>query len=191
MDHNPTVDEIVLIACVRSGDPVAAQKFYDDHVADVYRDVVRLTRDPELARECTQDVFLRAFDRLGQFRGEGPVIAWLRKISRSVVFNALARLKVCRIVEVSLEEIEIAIDSLGLEPVDRFEALNRALATLSVAQRSLLLAFYGEGYTHQEIATTLGISVGASKVRLSRARAQLRRLMVRNDLSIDDIARHQ
>ena len=64
------MDERELIARVRAGDGAAERALYDAHVDRVYRLAYRLAGDDELARELTQDTFVRAFERLGSFRGE-------------------------------------------------------------------------------------------------------------------------
>ncbi|HXC25741.1 MAG TPA: RNA polymerase sigma factor [Gemmatimonadaceae bacterium] len=174
-------DERALITQLRAGDITAERFFYETHVVAVYRFAVRVTRDPELARDCTQDTFLRAFERLAQFRGEGPVAAWLRTIAHSIVLNRLEKEAAWHRRSVVLDEVvndrAVAWDPLDVEAPERHEQLTHTLARLPVAPRGLLFLFYVEGYSHHEIAATLGISVGASKVRLLRARIQLRSLL--------------
>src|SRR5207244_6250145 len=81
------VDERELIARVRAGDGVAERALYDAHVDRVYRLAYRLVGDDDLAREFTQDTFVRAFERLGSFREEAKVSAGLYSIAPWVVWN--------------------------------------------------------------------------------------------------------
>src|SRR5207302_1989993 len=77
---------------------------YDAHVDRVYRLAYRLAGDDELAREFTQDTFVRAFDRLGAFRGEAKLSTWLHAIATSVVLNGLRKVKRFRQRETDLDE---------------------------------------------------------------------------------------
>ncbi len=87
------MDETGLIRRVRAGEPAAERALYDAHVDRVYRLAYRMTGDDDLARDCTQETFIRAFDRLDQFRGEAVIGTWLTAIATSVVLNALRKVK--------------------------------------------------------------------------------------------------
>src|SRR5438094_4219562 len=99
-----SVDERELIARVRAGDGLAERALYDAHVDRVYRLAYRLAGDDELAREFTQDTFVRAFERLGAFRGEAKLSTWLYAIATSVVLNGLRKVKRFRQRETDLDE---------------------------------------------------------------------------------------
>src|SRR5204863_8933317 len=98
------VDERELITRVRAGDGAAERALYDAHVDRVYRLAYRLAGDDELAREFTQDTFVRAFERLGGFRGEDKLSTWLHAIATSVVVNGLRQVKRFRQRETDLDE---------------------------------------------------------------------------------------
>src|SRR5437773_11127525 len=87
------VDERALIARVRAGDGAAERALYDAHVDRVYRLAYRLAGDDDLAREFTQDTFVRAFERLASFRGEAKLSTWLHAIATTVVLNGLRKVK--------------------------------------------------------------------------------------------------
>lgn len=67
------VDETQLLARLRAGEPEAQRSFYDQHVDRIFRLAYRMTGDDELARDFTQEAFIRAFDRIGQFRGDAAL----------------------------------------------------------------------------------------------------------------------
>jgi RNA polymerase sigma-70 factor, ECF subfamily len=167
-------EELGLIARVLAGDPVAERAFYDAHVDAVYRLALRVARDPELARDLTQETFIRAFDRMGQFRGDASISTWLRRVTMSVVLNGLERVNTRRAREMSLEEVEVESEPVETDSLDLKERLSQALTTLPASQRGVIVMHDVEGFTHQEIAEALGITVSSSKVRLFRARAKLR-----------------
>ena len=163
-----------LIARVLAGDRVAARELYDAHAPRVYRLAYRLTGDADLAREFTQDTFVRAFGQLDRFRGDSALSTWLHRITVTVVANAMRRVKRFRQRETDLEDVHPAqTDSASVDPVLR-DRLHRAIDALADPYRTTLIMHDIEGYTHSEIAEVLGVAEGTCKSRLSQARAQLR-----------------
>jgi RNA polymerase sigma-70 factor (ECF subfamily) len=168
------VDERQLIAGVRAGDARAERALYDGHVESVYRLAYRMTGDEHLARELTQDTFVRVFDRIDQFRGEAALGTWIRSIAGSVVLNGLRKIKRFRRREVDLEEgASHGAVARGPE-VDVKEKLWQAIDDLPHKYRMVFVMHDVEGYTHEEIGTALGMPAGTSKAQLFRARARLR-----------------
>ncbi len=82
-----------LVTRALDGDPAAERELYDTHVDRVYRLAFRMTGDDDLAQEFTQETFIRAFDRLRQFRGEAALSTWLHSIALSVVYNGMRKIK--------------------------------------------------------------------------------------------------
>lgn len=163
-----------LIARVVAGDRLAARELYDAHSARVFRLVFRLTGDGELARELTQETFIRAFAQLNRFRGESALSTWLHRVTVSVVSNAMRKVKRFRARETDLDDaISTPAASHGAEP-DLKDKLYRAIDELPEIYRLTLVMHDVEGYTHEEIANVLGVAEGTCKSRLSVARAQLR-----------------
>jgi RNA polymerase sigma-70 factor (ECF subfamily) len=168
------VDERELIARVRAGDGAAERALYDTHVDRVFRLAYRLAGDDDLAREFTQDTFIRAFERLGTFRGEARLSTWLYAITTSVVLNGLRKVKRFRGRETDLAEAtEVSGAARHAEP-DLKRRLAGAIDALADGYRTVFLMHDVEGYTHEEIGAALGIETGTSKAQLSRARAKLR-----------------
>lgn len=166
--------ELSLVARVLAGEPAAEREFYNAHIDGVYRLAYRVTGDAELARDFTQEAFVRAFDRLGQFRGEASVATWLRRVTMSVVLNGLERVGTRQARETSLDDVDVESDPIETDTIDLKDRLTAAIANLPAAQRGVIMMHDVEGFTHQEIAAALGITVSSSKVRLFRARARLR-----------------
>jgi RNA polymerase sigma-70 factor (ECF subfamily) len=167
------VDERELIARVRAGDGAAERTLYDAHVDRVYRLAYRLAGDDELAREFTQDTFVRAFERLDSFRGEAKLSTWLHAITTSVVLNGLRKVKRLRR-EMDLDDAAaISAGGRTAEP-DLKRRLAQAIDGLPHGYRTVFVMHDVEGYTHEEIGASLGIETGTSKAQLSRARAKLR-----------------
>src|SRR3989475_3181761 len=134
----------------------------------------RLAGDDELAREFTQDTFVRAFERLGSFRGEAKLSTWLHAIATSVVLNGLRKVKRLRR-ETDLEDAGgVAAGRRDAEP-DLKQRLARAIDDLPGGDRAGFVMHDVEGDTHQEIGEAPDLETGASKAPPSRARAQLRK----------------
>jgi len=178
----PTPDSRVsqpdLIARVLAGDRVATRQLYDAHAPRVYRIAYRLTGDAELARESTQDVFIRAFQRLAGFRGDCALATWLHRITVTVVLSAREKRKRQTNREAPLDDWAEHAASSGSagDPILR-ERLRRAIDQLPEAYRVTLIMHDLEGYKHNEIAEILGVAEGTCKSRLSLARARLRAML--------------
>jgi RNA polymerase sigma-70 factor, ECF subfamily len=165
------------IAKALAGDPAAERELYDRHVERVYRLVYRMAGDAETAREYTQDTFVRAFERLGTFRGESAFSTWLGSIAISVALNGLRIRKRRNEREQDLELADtIAGKRERIEP-DLRSRLQEAMAQLPDGYRAVLVLHELEGYTHEEIGAMLGIEIGTSKAQLFRARARLREVL--------------
>lgn len=163
-----------LIERARAGDPAAHRALYDSHVDRVFRLTFRLTGRDDLARELTQDTFIRAFASLAGFRGDAALSTWLHTIAVSVTLNELKRRKRRGAREAPLDDaLTIVSPSIPSDPVLR-ERLEAAVAALPEGCRTVFLMHDAEGYTHEEIATALGVTAGTSKAQLSRGRARLR-----------------
>jgi RNA polymerase sigma-70 factor, ECF subfamily len=163
-----------LIGRVLAGDPRAERALYDTHVDRVFRLVYRMAGDLDRAQDYTQETFIRAFDRLGEFRGEAALSTWLGSIAISVTLNGLRKVRRSRERETSLDDVvPIGRITREAEP-DLKERLSRAIDGLPEGYRTVFVMHDVEGYTHEEIATTLGVHPGTSKAQLFRARARLR-----------------
>ncbi|UCG89061.1 MAG: RNA polymerase sigma factor [Gemmatimonadota bacterium] len=168
------VDEAELIARVRQGDAAAERQLYQAHVDRTYRLAYRLTGDEELAQEFTQEAFIRAFDRIDQFRGDAAFGTWFRSIATSVIYNGLRKIKRFRKREFELDEASSLGGNESVAEPDLKEKLSRAIEDLPAKYRMVFVMHDVEGYTHEEISSAMGTQVGTSKAQLSRARAKLR-----------------
>ncbi len=168
------MDERNLIERVRAGDARAERELYNAHVDRVYRLAYRLAGDDDLARDFTQETFIRAFDKMDTFRGESSFSTWIHTITTSVALNGLRKVKRFRTRETDLDEAgEMPGQARHAEP-DLKLKLARAIDALPERSRMVFVMHDVEGFTHQEIAESLGMETGTSKAQLSRARARLR-----------------
>jgi RNA polymerase sigma-70 factor (ECF subfamily) len=167
-------DQRALLERARRGEASAHRALYDAHVEQIYRLCYRLTGVEHLARELTQDTFVRAFARIGEFREESAFGTWLHTIAVSVSLNELRRLRRERARTASLDDAtELAGSAPRSDPILRAKVME-AVNDLPEGCRAVFLMHDAEGYTHEEIGAALGVSVGTSKAQLSRARGKLR-----------------
>lgn len=147
---------------------------YDRHVDRVYRLAHRMTRDETLAREFTQDAFVRAFEKIGDFRGDSSLATWLHAIAVSVILNGLRKVRRIQSREEGMDLLpDVQMAPSEAEP-DLKRKLRAAIDALPDGYRMVFVMHDVEGYTHEEIATALGIQPGTSKAQLFRARGKLR-----------------
>jgi RNA polymerase sigma-70 factor (ECF subfamily) len=168
------VDDRELIGRVLAGDPSAERALYDAHVSRVFRLAYRMAGDLDRAQDYVQETFIRAFQRLGEFRGESGLSTWLCSIAISITLNGLRKTKRSREREIALEDAPtLGTTARDAEP-DLKERLARAIDDLPEGYRTVFVMHEVEGYTHEEIAGALGVQPGTSKAQLFRARARLR-----------------
>ena len=168
------LDESTLIARARRGQPAAERELYERHVGKVLRMAERMTGDAAMAEDVVQDTFVRAFGSLERFEGRSQFSTWLHSIAMSTCLNALRKRGRTRDHEHGVETYE-AFDRGRPDPDAALRlALHRAVDQLDDAMRATFVMHDLEGFTHPEIAEALGVEVGTSKARLSRARARLR-----------------
>ena len=161
-------------ALAASGDAHAFERLYRRHVARVHTLVRRMLGEEN--EEVTQEVLVRAWRKLGTFRGEAAFGTWLHRLAVNVILNhRTARGRWRKLfVETADEAPEPpARPATPGHGVD-FEA---AMARLSPGARQVFVLHDVEGYRHEEVAGMLGISVGTSKSQLHYARMALRRAL--------------
>jgi RNA polymerase sigma-70 factor (ECF subfamily) len=168
------LDERHLIRRILAGDAAAERELYNAHVDRVFRLAYRMTGDSTQAEDLTQDTFIRAFDRLIDFRGEAPFAGWLHRVATSVILTGLRKRKRLQSVESIRDDLEWAAGASPLSDLDLKRSLDRAVDGLDDNHRLVFVMHDMEGYTHQEIATAVDAPVGTIKARLSRARQKLR-----------------
>jgi RNA polymerase sigma-70 factor (ECF subfamily) len=159
---------------VLAGDPSAERAMYDAHVDRVFRLVYRMAGDLDRAQDYTQETFIRAFARLKEFRGEAALSTWLCSIAISITLNGLRKVRRMMEREVALnDEISVGRTVPAADP-DLKERLTQAIESLPDGYRVVFVMHDVEGYTHEEIASSLGVHPGTSKAQLFRARTRLR-----------------
>jgi RNA polymerase sigma-70 factor (ECF subfamily) len=164
-----------LIAAARQGDRRAMAALYEAHSGRVYSVVRRMVGDDHLAEDVSQDAWVRAFDKLHQFRGDSSFGTWMHRLAVNSALNRLRR-------QSKRPDVEAAAENrTGPPPTDETvlnqKVLGEALDQLSPGYRMVLVLHDVEGLTHDEIAKRTGVAVGTSKSQLHKARARMRSLL--------------
>ncbi|MDH5822948.1 sigma-70 family RNA polymerase sigma factor [Luteimonas sp. RD2P54] len=165
-----------LLARARCGEHAALEQIYRWFERPAFTLALRICGDREEAFEVLQDTMLKMIDRIGEFRGSSPFWGWLRQIA---VNESLMRLRRHRRIgeALDLDEHEPAGDQPPPSAAADAARLQRALATLPAATRSVLWLYHAEGYTHEEIATLMERTPSFSKSQLARGSRRLRALL--------------
>lgn len=169
------MNEAQLVERARNGDQQAFRQLYDAHVDRVFRLCFRMAGREDLARDFAQETFIRAYERLDQFRGDAALGTWLHAIATSVSLNGLRKVRRGRGREEPLETASFAPRNDG-RPPDPYvrERVRQAVDSLPEIYRSVFVLYDVQGFSHGEIAEILDVAEGTSKARLSRARSRLR-----------------
>lgn len=155
-----------------SGDAGAFERLYRGHAARIHTLARRMIGADE-AEEATQDVFVRAWEKLKTFRGEAAFGTWLHRLAVNLI---LARRATSATRRDRYRDDEAAMESAAARRSTPELAMDfeTAVARLPEGARHVFVLFDVEGYRHEEIGEMLGISTGTSKSQLHRARMILR-----------------
>lgn len=163
------------VAKAQEGSLPSFERLYRENVDRIYALCMRLCGDPVRAEELTQDVFVRAWEKLDSFRGESAFSTWLHRLAVNVVLGQRrsdGRLG-ARVVFADDLTIYERSDETVSTPGTRMD-LEAAMASLPDGTRTVFVMHEVEGYTHEEIARLTGRAEGTCKALLHRARKLLR-----------------
>jgi RNA polymerase sigma-70 factor (ECF subfamily) len=169
------VIEADFIRRAQRGDGEAVRELYRRYAPRVFAVVRRLAGDDQLAEDWAQEAWVRAIRALPNFRGESRFSTWLHRIAVNSALHG-RRWRDRRVArEVSLPP---TLPSHGrVEQTPLRLSLERAMQTLPDGMRQVLVLHDVEGYTHEEIASFLGVTPGTSKSQLFKARARMRKVL--------------
>jgi len=161
------------VALAAEGDASAFERIYRTHVARIHSLTRRMLSAHE-ADEVTQDIFVRTWQKLGQFRGESAFATWLHRLAINVVIERRRSFAVQR---ERMTDDPSALDMLTVAPAraDLTVDFEQAIGQLPPGAREIFTLHDVEGYKHREIATMLEITAGTSKRQLHRARMLMRK----------------
>jgi len=172
----PMETDTAIVRRAIDGDERAMRLLWNQHAPHVDAVVRRLAGDPDLAEDIAQEVWIQIFRALPSWRGDAKFSTWVHRVAINRALNALRRTRRLALLETGIEEESAAVEQ-DSERSMLAQTIDEAARKLSPGARTVFLLHDVEGYTHEEIATELGITPGGSKSQLFKARAKLRRLL--------------
>lgn len=187
-----TAQEALFVSRLQANEDAAYDELVRIYSASIYHVAYRMLGDSADASDVVQDIFLKVFRNIGGFKGEAALKTWIFKIAFSEILNRLRWWKRRhRFSTMSLDEQSNGapagdyVADCGptpeeiLQSKEREKAIQQALSRLSHEHRSIVVLRDIEGFSYNEIADVLGISMGTVKSRLARARADLKKSLMR------------
>lgn len=164
---NDTIEEV---ATERpAGADLTFERVYETYRGRVFGTAYRMLSNRADAEDATQDVFVKVFKKLGSFRGDSAVSTWIYRIAVNTCLDFRRRRRVRQ--TISLDDgIEVGSTPLSVGPL-----IESTLPKMADGYRAVFVLHDIQGLKHEEIAKILGITDGASKSQLHRARAFLRK----------------
>lgn len=172
--ENTTETELVQ-QCL-TGHEGAQRQLYGRYVGAMFHTVLRLVANREDAEDLTQEVFVKVFEKLGSFRGESTLGAWIKRIAVNTALNYLRTANRLQVVTLEGQATptadEQAVDEAAWEHDIR--RIHTAIGELPDGCRAVFCLHLLEGYRHQDVAQMLNITESTSKTQYMRARRLLR-----------------
>ncbi len=166
-----------LIKKCAKGDRKAQRALYDQYNLKMHKVCLGYATDREMAKDMLQEGFIRAFKNIGSYEHKGSFEGWLRRVFVNSCLNYIRSNHVGSFIHIERDTtMEAHLDyseNTALDTLDTndFELI---ISKLPLGYRTVLNLYFVEGYTHEEIATSLEISVGTSKSQLSKAKQKLK-----------------
>ena len=186
-----------LVQRAKQGDEESFAALVEQNQGRIYNLALRMTGNPDVALELSQEAFLNAWKGLGKFQGDSSFATWLYRLTSNVCFDFPRREKrrSALSMTISLDDEEEARQAelpderfsphVEAERRERQEALRAGLNTLSAEHRRVLILRELEGLSYGEIAQVLGLEEGTVKSRIARARLALRNYLKKQGTFFD------
>jgi RNA polymerase sigma-70 factor (ECF subfamily) len=191
--ENLVIDDSVLVAQSKQGDSAAIERLIIKYQDRIYNVILKISGNKDDAAELTQETFVKFIEKVDTFKGNSAFYTWLFRIAVNLTFNYCKRR--AKVPMQSLDKTAVEGDGDGaqlkafladkseVDPAliaqkkETGELIMKSLARLEDDQRTVLVLRDIEGMAYAEIAETLRIELGTVKSRISRARAELRKIL--------------
>lgn len=177
LDHTLTN----IISGCQAGNAKAQQALYKLYAAKMLGVCVRYAVDKMEAEDMLQNGFIKVFNKLDDYRGEGSFEGWVRRIMvHSSIEYYRKQHKMLQLVDMDTPGAEQTINATAASSLEAKDLL-AIIQTLSPGYKMVFNLYAIEGYSHKEIGEMLNISEGASKSQLSRARTILKEIIIKTE----------
>src|SRR5262245_19133349 len=190
-----SAEEALFVSRLQANEDAAYDELVRTYSASIFHVAYRMLGDSAEASDAVQEIFLKVFRNIGGFKGEAALKTWIIRIAFSEILNRLRWWRRrYRFATVSLDD-NPATNGNGhgsrnvadskptpeeiLQSKEQETAIQQALSRLSSDHRSIIVLRDIEGFSYGEIADVLGISIGTVKSRIARARADLKKSLMR------------
>lgn len=169
------LDDKELIEGIKDGNERVINQFMRQYQKFVYSVALRYLRDPMEADDAAQEVFIKAIDKIGKFRGDSSLKTWLYTVTANHSRNILRKKKLRSFFSINDDESFIQIESREKDPhremvnEELAEKISKALDSLPEKQRETFMLRYYEDMPYEEISKVLGTSVGGLKANYYHA----------------------
>ena len=168
--------EAQLVKALQKGDAKAQRQVYEKYSSRMLGLCIRYVGDKMTAEDILVEGFMKVFDKIDQFKNEGSFEGWIRRVMVNEALGYLRQRK--RILDDGeLDEAQGIADYGYADQNLNAEELLQLIESLPVGYRTVFNLYAIEGYSHAEIADSLGITESTSKSQLHRARAMLQQLV--------------
>ncbi|WP_150450844.1 RNA polymerase sigma factor [Arenibacter lacus] len=172
--------QIDLVEKCKRNDRRAQLKLYRQYCQGMYCVAMRYLKNADDAEDVLQEAFIKAFQKIDQYKGEVSFGAWLKKIVINKCIDFL-KAKELKVVELKEGYMQVAVnDDWTVSDDVTYQEVLLAMDNLTEKYRSVIQLFLLEGYDHQEISEILNISSTACRTRLLRGKGQLKLLLKSN-----------
>ena len=175
MNVTYTLESHLIENCIK-GERKSQKALYDMYSAKMYSICLRYSKNQMDAEDILQEGFVKLFNNLQRFRGEGSFDGWVRRIFVNTAIEHIRRKSLNTTVGEGLENSVADRQQNALDNLYEKDIINSSL-TLSDGYRTVFNLYAIDGYSHKEIATKLGITESTSKSQFSRAKALLRNII--------------
>jgi len=168
------MDDRTLVTECAKGNPRAQRVLFDKFAPKMLAVIMRYLRNMDEAEDTLQDGFVKIFHKIGEFKMEGSLEGWIRRIMVNTALDMLRKNKKL-LGDIQLDDVsyKVSYEDTGFDDMN-VEQLLKMIDALPDGYRIVFNMFAIEGYSHKEIADTLGVTENTSKSQYSRARAFLR-----------------
>lgn len=199
MEENLLHDEDKLIHAASKGDLKAFETLISHYEQKIYNICLRLLRNPDEAYDAAQEVCIKVWKNLKDFKGQAKIGTWIYRIATNTCLDLLRQhkrrqeeLPLLSEDEVKCYQEEISWGDLSHHMTEKeaTQILWQGIEELSVDYRTIIVLRDIEGYSYEEIALQLELSIGTVKSRLSRARMKLKQVLEQNKEPYRSFFRH-
>ncbi|MEL6304027.1 MAG: RNA polymerase sigma factor [Bacteroidota bacterium] len=176
--------QIELVEQCKANNRKAQMQLYRQYCEGMFTVALRFVKDPDDAEDVLQESFIKAFQRIDQFKGEVTFGAWLKKIvvNRSIDFLKSNRKRLTPLEEKHMAAIPVDAEDWTVEDEVDIDEIKLAMEQLPDKYGLVLKLYLIEGYDHAEISEILAISETASRTRLLRGKTQLQERLKKQKL---------